>query len=103
MNYKTLQPIYDRASLTAVQLISMHLALHRDKPDPTFGPYLTVLPRDFAFHPLFWIVESNASNTKLVSLLPASVLKALYVLHRRFIGDLAAVVRYMVSTFPRAT
>lgn len=86
MNIKTLSPLYPSKELDAVQMVSMHLAKHHGKPsmDPHFGPYISVLPRDFAFHPLTWMVEEN---TQILSFVPPSAMKALDKMLQRFRSD----------------
>ncbi|KAF9246536.1 hypothetical protein BU15DRAFT_85291 [Melanogaster broomeanus] len=81
-------------ALTAVQFISMHLFLWRpkadeDSGDPHFGPYISILPRNFDSHPLTWlrgqIVTSHHGT--LLQGLPPSVLVALHQLHSRLWAD----------------
>ena len=92
--------------LTATQLISLHLLLHKPAPgcesdDPHFGPYISILPRDFGAHPLTWVVhrtlgaESREEHT-LLRLLPPSVLFDLLLLEGRFWKDWEAVRQYLV-------
>lgn len=95
-------------ALTAVQLISMHLFIWRpkaddDSADPFFGPYISILPRNFESHPLAWLVLSklNKADDLLVSLLnslPPSVLAALHRLHTRFWDDWCKVRLFLVRT-----
>ncbi|KAJ3725976.1 hypothetical protein C8R42DRAFT_718227 [Lentinula raphanica] len=96
MNIKTLSSHYGSAmkSLSATQLISLHLLLHRPRPDedslePLFGPYISTLPRNFDYHPLSWI--SKSINTELLELLPPSTKQALHDLSSKFQNDLATV------------
>ena len=93
--------------LTATQLISLHLLLNKPAPgcesdDPHFGPYISILPRDFGAHPLTWVVhrtlgaESREEHT-LLRLLPPSVLFDLLLLEGRFWKDWEAVRQYLVG------
>jgi len=67
MNVLTLKSHYpDANDLTAVQKITMHLFLHQpsdggDSQDPLFGPYISVLPRDFDSHPLSWLIRTTSA------------------------------------------
>ncbi|KAF8921324.1 hypothetical protein CPB85DRAFT_1270290 [Mucidula mucida] len=100
LNAKTLSPLYPRAGLSATQLISMHLTLHRPsfgKPDPQFGPYISVLPADFSFHPLVWMVQKHCLEAELLQYLPPSVSRAMQKLSLRFDVDLKAVRRYLTE------
>ncbi|EGO18582.1 hypothetical protein SERLADRAFT_454156 [Serpula lacrymans var. lacrymans S7.9] len=101
LNIRTLKPHYPArhfAKLTAVQLISLHLMLHRphggqDSLDPLFGPYISVLPHDFSGHPLSWKtkVEKHPGSSKkeeeLLHKLPPNVDFALEKLSTRFWED----------------
>lgn len=97
---------YPRSNLlTATQLISLHLLLHRpvdgrESDDPSFGPYISVLPRDFGSHPLTWAVHqtlgvASREECKLMNLLPPSVLAELLLLEKRFWTDWEAVRQYL--------
>ncbi|KAK0459706.1 uncharacterized protein EV420DRAFT_1641903 [Desarmillaria tabescens] len=96
MNIKTLSPLYPFKKLDAVQMVSLHLAIHRGNPsmDPHFGPYISLLPRDFSFHPLTWIVEEN---TQILSFVPPSALRALDKMLQRFCSDFRKVSQQMES------
>jgi hypothetical protein len=100
---------YPRSNLlTATQLISLHLLLHRpvdgrESDDPSFGPYISVLPRDFGSHPLTWAVHqtlgvASREECKLMNLLPPSVLAELLLLEKRFWTDWEAVRQYLVRS-----
>lgn len=103
-NILTLGPYYPGSdhALTAVQLISLHLALHQSSPDPIFGPYISVLPRDFAFHPLTWLrkrnhaVLSRDSEERLLDALPLSVMRKLMDAFAKFETDWKRVSDYLV-------
>jgi hypothetical protein len=112
MNKMTLKWLYPRnvrvdKALTAVQLISMHLYIWRpkadeDSADPFFGPYISMLPRDFGSHPLTWLVLSKLNKAddllnSLLDSLPSSVLAALHRLHTRFWDDWRKVRAFLVS------
>ncbi|PBK78128.1 SET domain-containing protein [Armillaria solidipes] len=90
MNIRTLSPLYPSKKLDAVQMVSLHLAMHRENPsmDPHFGPYISVLPRDFAFHPLTWMAEEN---TQILSSVPPSAMRALDKMLQRFRSDFGKV------------
>ena len=109
MNKMTLKRLYppDIRVLTAVQLISMHLFIWRpkadeDSADPVFGPYISILPRDFASHPLTWLVlsklgKADGMQISLLDRLPPSVLAALHHLQARFWDDWYNVQAFLVS------
>lgn len=93
------------SSLTATQLISLHLLLHRptcdeESLDPVFGPYISVLPRDFESHPVAWSVkreiQQHGIDTKLLESLPPSVNTALQNVSRIFWDDWNAICGYLV-------
>ncbi|KAJ7285853.1 hypothetical protein C8J57DRAFT_1286003 [Mycena rebaudengoi] len=95
LNIRTLSPHYPTHSLSAVQLISLHLLLYRpnrgrDSLDPLFGPYISVLPRDFDSHPLVCHVKGAD-----IRQLPPSVACALERLSARFQQDWEIVHRYL--------
>lgn len=101
MNKKTLASYYPYcSSLSATQLISLHLSLHHPDGtdlDPFFGPYIATLPRNFDFHPLTWLMnarllQSTDSVARLLRLFPPSVSSALTKLASRFDTDWQAVV-----------
>ena len=93
--------------LTATQLISLHLLLYKPTPgcdsdDPHFGPYISILPRDFGGHPLTWVVHrslgaGSREEDSLLHLLPPSVLSDLLLIERRFWKDWEAVRLYLVG------
>lgn len=108
INAETLRH-YPRSNLlSATQLISLHLLLHRpvdgrESEDPSFGPYISMLPRDFGNHPLTWIVHqtlgvASSEECKLMNLLPPSVLAELLLLEKRFRTDWEAVRQYLVRS-----
>jgi hypothetical protein len=105
MNVKTLAPHYPSpSSLTATQLIPLHLLLHRpqrggESLDPFFGPYISVLPRDFDSHPVTWSVEGGRQDdvdTRLLESLPPSAIMALREVCRKFRHDWTVVLHYLV-------
>lgn len=112
MNVLTLKSHYpDANDLTAVQKITMHLFLHQpsdggDSQDPLFGPYISVLPRDFDSHPLSWLIrttsaiggapdQSCAHERSLLSFLTPSVQSSLAELKEKFRKDWDAVSDYL--------
>ncbi|KAH0830552.1 hypothetical protein J3R83DRAFT_2006 [Lanmaoa asiatica] len=113
MNKMTLKWLYPPnirvvKTLTAVQLISMHLFIWRpradnDSADPSFGPYISVLPRDFGSHPLTWLFLSKLDKAddlqiSLLNSLPPSVSAALHRLHTRFWDDWCKVRTFLQRT-----
>ncbi|THU90710.1 SET domain-containing protein, partial [Dendrothele bispora CBS 962.96] len=96
MNIKTLSPHY-YPRLTAVQMVSLHLLLHRPEndqvsSDPLFGPYISTLPQDFDSHPLTRLLREGRG---LLGLLPPSSATALERLASRFHSDLETVCNYL--------
>jgi hypothetical protein len=107
INMKTLGHYPHSKRLTATQLISLHLLLHKpslgcESDDPHFGPYISILPRDFGGHPLTWVVHrtlgaGSREEHTLLRLLPPSVLFDLLLLEGRFWKDWEAVRHYLVG------
>ncbi|KZV64940.1 SET domain-containing protein [Peniophora sp. CONT] len=104
LNAHTLRPMYPNVELSAVQLISMHLCLHRpreekDSTNALFGPYIDVLPREFESHPLTWSVKRKVQANdnrdlieyNLLDMLPPSADAALRQIESRFWDDWKAV------------
>ena len=105
MNVKTLESHYPSPScLTATQLISLHLLLHRplrngESSDPLFGPYISVLPRDFDSHPVTWAVDKDRRDsvgTRLLESLPPSATMVLWKVSHKFWSDWTVVCKYIV-------
>lgn len=115
INLKTLTSIYGLSTtnppLTATQIISLHLLLHRPTEegttcDPTFGPYISTMPHEFDTHPVTWAVRNhlhraNTAEMTLLSSLPPIVSSALEKQVRTFMTDWKAVVEYIVRLFIR--
>ncbi|PIL23928.1 hypothetical protein GSI_13679 [Ganoderma sinense ZZ0214-1] len=109
MNRTTLAKLYPRLrKLSATQLISLHLLLHKpsgddDSLDPAFGPYISTLPREFSSHPLTWMVkqklrqETEWERGTLVLLPPGSARKCAE-LHTRFWKDWKALLPVLDET-----
>lgn len=108
MNVKTLATLHPGSRrLSAHQLISLHLYLHRppedtESIDSLFGPFISILPREFDSHPLTWLVHENMGGknkleSTLLTLLPRSTRSVLNDLAERFKRDLNAVTKYLVS------
>ncbi|KAI0093650.1 SET domain-containing protein [Irpex rosettiformis] len=106
---KTLSTIYPSKTLQVlnpVQLLSMHMFLHRptgdeDSGDPVFGPYISTLPRDFGSHPLTWMLASttkHALHEVLTSSLPPASHAALQTIYTRFWEDWKAVCEYLKAS-----
>ena len=111
MNVKTLGPLHPGSKrLSAHQLISLHLYLHRPLDDNTkessdspFAPFISILPREFDSHPLGWLVHKNMGDendleSALLALLPRNTRSGLNALAERFGRDLDAVSKYLVSS-----
>lgn len=111
MNAKTLSPLYGpsiTSHLTAIQLISMHLFLHRPdqetdriRTDPKFGPYISILPKDFEGHPLSWLIKSSCGESHDVDFLikcsPPATQRALNAMAGRFWKDWNVVSQLLVT------
>ena len=109
VNAKTLAPIYPGAKhLSAHQLISLHLYLHRppddtkESTDNLFGPFISILPREFDSHPLTWFIHKNLGDeneleSMFLALLPRSTRSVLNVISERYERDSNAVKKYLVS------
>ncbi|KAJ3503825.1 hypothetical protein NMY22_g18116 [Coprinellus aureogranulatus] len=75
LNLNTLLPHYPKSQpkLSSVQIIALHLLLHRpsngSSKDPLFGPYIAVLPPNFNDHPLTWYCKSGEGPPSPASLL----------------------------------
>ncbi|KAF8507343.1 SET domain-containing protein [Hysterangium stoloniferum] len=104
MNIETLAPLYGvKHGLSATQLISLHLFLH--KPDEgrcttalNFGAYISILPEDFASHPLTWLIKSSSgdhSDAFLLDCLTPAAVRALSQVAGRFQEDRKAVLDFM--------
>lgn len=113
MNIKTLAPMYSsdgkRPALSAVQLLTLHLFLHRPREaaehsDSLFGPYIYVLPVHFDSHPLAWLVKRRMAKSfsdpveGLLAFLPPNVSTALVNLAQRFDDDFDTVCNYLVRS-----
>lgn len=109
VNVKTLTPLHPGSKyLSAHQLISLHLYLRRplddtESTDDLFGPFISILPREFDSHPLTWFIhkelgDENELGSILLALLPHSARSVLDVLVERFERDLDAVTKYLVSS-----
>lgn len=106
---KTLGPLYPGSKrLSAHQLISLHLYLHRPPDDSAgsadslFGPFISILPREFDSHPLTWLVHKNLGDENelesiFLALLPRSTRSVLDALAGRLERDSDAVTQYLVS------
>ncbi|KAI0748057.1 SET domain-containing protein [Daedaleopsis nitida] len=110
MNRATIIKLYPQLrgqAMSGVQLVSLHLFLHRpvdnaDSQDPTFGPYISTLPRDFSAHPLTWMVKRKLNqydtwDEQILDLLPPSTSRKLSAIHDRFWADWRAIVRILTE------
>ncbi|KAF9005635.1 hypothetical protein BDQ17DRAFT_1240083 [Cyathus striatus] len=112
ISIRTLAPHYPKTipNLSAVQLISLHLSLHRPlasdvSNDPLFGPYISIMPRDFDDHPFTWFLKQRTSQSSLdniqeriLQILPAYILRDLSKMADRFYLDRNRVLLYLVGT-----
>ncbi|KAF9792401.1 hypothetical protein BJ322DRAFT_1151116 [Thelephora terrestris] len=108
VNVKTLAPLYPGSKrLSAHQLISLHLYLHKpldstqESGDNLFGPFISILPREFDSHPLTWVIEQtlngdNEPGSTFLALLPRSTRFLLSTLAGRFQRDSNAVIKYLL-------
>ena len=100
MNRTTVSKLYPglrKRKLSGIQLVSLHLLLHKpsgdnDSLDPVFGPYISTLPRDFSSHPLTWMVKRTLKREddwerRTLEYLPSSVIGKLTALYKRFWDD----------------
>lgn len=114
MNIHTLVGLYPKArpKLTATQIMSLHLLLHRPSPkngrskDSVFGPYISILPSDFEAHPLTWLIRPRDPDAEheileighdLLEHIPKGVLGSLEAVAVRFREDWERVSQYLVS------
>jgi len=111
MNSETLCQLYDLTKnsqvLSATQLISLHLFLHRPNEDgisldPKYGPYISILPSEFDGHPLTWKVKSSTGQQDrtseiLLDSLPPAAERALAAMSSRFWEDWKAVKEFLVK------
>lgn len=114
MNIRTLVGLYPKArpKLTATQIMSLHLLLHRPhspsdlSKDNAFGPYISILPSDFDAHPLTWLIRPRDPDAEredldmghdLLEHTPRGVLNTLEGVAARFRRDWERVCQYLVS------
>jgi len=113
LNALTLELHYppSQQRLSCTQIVSLHLLLHRplnnqaDSDDPLFGPYISVLPREFDSHPLTWLwKEDNYGSAavlleiQLLDALPTSILAKLNKMFGLFKGDWFRIQGYLVCS-----
>lgn len=85
-----------------MQLITLHLALHRRDSSDQFAPFIFSLPNEFNGHPLSWVTNDHTSTLKsnicheLLKLLPAGCLWQLRKIETRFWEDIEALRLYLV-------
>ena len=116
MNRTTVSKLYyglRKRSLSGIQLVSLHLLLHKPSGDnhsldPVFGPYISTLPRDFSSHPLTWMVKRTLKREddwerRTLEYLPSSVIRKLTALHKRFWDDWEVVSGVLVRCFSCAS
>ena len=110
MNILTLSSHYtlltdNNVTLTATQLISLHLFLHRppadgESSDPLFGPYISVLPQDFDNHPLTWAVHRDLGLPhdagRILDVMPPAATNVLAGVKKRFWDDWRFICQVMV-------
>jgi hypothetical protein len=115
MNIKTLSPLYrpgaGKKALTAIQMVCLHLALHRPKEGhpstcSRFGPYISVLPTEFDGHPLTWRVGEDPIGKGLLQHITPTAQRLFEKLCNRFENDIQEVhkfqVRFLYEIFPLA-
>ncbi|KAH8099495.1 SET domain-containing protein [Cristinia sonorae] len=110
INVKTIGSLYppgpEGHELSPVQMISLHLFLHKPQEggisnDPLFGPYLSTLPRDFSGHPCTWSVNERLLKNdgglerSLLQSLPPCVRRSLQQLVSRLWADWETVRSYL--------
>jgi len=107
VNVETILSLYPGGKLlNAHQLISLHLYLHKplddtkESTDDLFGPFISILPREFDSHPLTWVVQErlggdNESGSFFLAMLPHSTRSILNALAERFERDSNAVIKYL--------
>ncbi len=114
MNRTTVAKLYPqlhKRKLSATQLISLHLLLHKpsgddDSSDPAFGPYISTLPREFSSHPLTWVVKQKLKQEsdwerRYLSLLPLGSAGRCTQLHKRFWKDWETLLPILVRRLHR--
>ena len=104
-----LYPQLHKRKLSATQLVSLHLLLHKphgdaDSSDPAFGPYISTLPREFSSHPLTWMVKQKLGQEsnwelRILGLLPPSSAQKVTELYMRFWKDWETVSATLVRRF----
>lgn len=72
----------------------------QESTDNLFGPFISILPREFDSHPLTWLVlknlgKDNELESTLLALLPRSAQSALNLLGKRFQQDSNATTKYL--------
>ena len=110
MNRTTVAKLYPqlhKRKLSATQLISLHLLLHKpsgddDSSDPAFGPYISTLPREFSSHPLTWMVKQKLTQEtdwerRTLVFLPPGAARKCADLHMRFWKDWETLLSVIVS------
>lgn len=106
INVTTLASQYPSSeSLTPTQVMSLQLFLSapeggQDSADDTYGPFISILPREFHSHPLTWVVLKKLTSresvqSSMLNLVPHSVTALLLDLERRFWEDWSSVLKYM--------
>jgi hypothetical protein len=87
-----------------MQLLSLHLFLtipegEQDTSDDTFGPFISILPREFDSHPLTWaVLKKLAIGSAMLDLLSPSITRLIVDVERRFWEDWHSVLNYMVCS-----
>jgi len=108
LNSLTLAPHYPaaRPKLSCTQIVSLHLLLHRPldniSNDPLFGPYISVLPRDFESHPLTWLWKEDQRGrgttieSRLLDVISPRILTKLNKMFGLFKSDWDSILGYLV-------
>lgn len=103
LNSITLTPHYPEAKprLSGVQIVSLHLLLHRPRDgvsgDPLFGPYIAILPTNFDEHPLTWHRKRRwGQGSWLLERLPPFVKRDVERIAKAFGSDWKRIQSYLV-------
>ncbi len=110
LNSLTLAPHYpaSRPKLSCNQFVSLHLMLHRppnnnsQSDDLLYGPFISVLPREFDSHPLTWLWKEHGQSqravleTQLLDVLPGHIVTKLNKMYGLFTSDWKRIKDYLV-------
>ncbi|KAF8318622.1 uncharacterized protein EI90DRAFT_3133111 [Cantharellus anzutake] len=76
LNKFTLRSSYPTSALdlTSMQLLSMHLFLHREGENDSFSPFIASLPQSFDSHPVAWYARAQLQTDPTASMLPKELI-----------------------------